>query len=389
MNKAKVYAPEYFKKFKCTCGNCSSNCCSHNWSVDIDKITYDKYMALDESDRDELKKRIKIVTEEPFFAVLLPNNDGKCPYLDDMGFCALQLKYGYNFLSRTCRLHPRSISYIAGEFEIFLELACEEAVRVVLFDKNIMKFEEVQFEPDEDGTIWPNHIFKQEQYISATDTAGIFWRLRIVCLTIAQSRQYSVRFRLLILCLFIEQLNNLLSDGKDTQLLTLADEYQTALDTGVYDSLAEQMPGGVECDFGLVLEVLSDMETKKDERFNKSLKKVLKGLGITPNIHDLPSDFSEKYKKYYQQYFANQEHIFENFIVNHILMMGFPFNFKNEAGDVMQNYAELLAKFNLIEFLLTGTCKYDKKLNKRSIIECVSAFCRKYDHSVKGYMMMG
>ena len=68
-------------------------------------------------------------------------------------------------------------------------------------------------------------------------------------------------------------------------------------------------------------------------------------------------------------------------------MEGFPFNYGKESG-VMANYADLLAKYNLIELLLVGICNYNKKYDEWSIIDCVSAFARCYDHTLKGYLMM-
>ena len=68
-------------------------------------------------------------------------------------------------------------------------------------------------------------------------------------------------------------------------------------------------------------------------------------------------------------------------------MEGFPFNYGKESG-VMANYADLLAKYNLIEFLLVGICSYHKKYDEWNIINCVSAFARCYDHALKGYLMM-
>jgi hypothetical protein len=68
-------------------------------------------------------------------------------------------------------------------------------------------------------------------------------------------------------------------------------------------------------------------------------------------------------------------------------MEGFPFNY-NKESEVMANYADLLAKYNLIEFLLVGTCSYHKTFDEWNIIDCVSAFSRCYDHALKGYLMM-
>jgi lysine-N-methylase len=344
-------------------------------------------MNLDEDERQMFIDNIRVYTEEPFLAVMEQNTNGGCSFLDEKGFCSIQLKHGYDYLSRTCRIHPRSISYIGNEVETFLELSCEESVRVVLFDRNLMRFEECVIEPDGSGNVYPNRVLTPEVYTSAPNALEMFWKLRMTSIAIVQYRNLSVRVRMLLLCLFIEQLSLLLNDGNDYKVPKFADEFSEAVITGKYNHLSEQMPDGMEIDFKIVLDILREIELKNDKRFNKFFNQSLEGLGIESGSNELPDSFREKYKKYYQQYLAKNEYIFENFLMNHLLMEGFPFNFKKKTGDVMQNYADLLAKHNLVEFLLVGICRYGNKFDRRSIINSVSSFSRAYDHTDKGYLM--
>ena len=387
MNETKVSQPQYFKKFACTCDKCVYNCCRHNWQIRIDKNTYDKYVSLKNDVGKEFLDKINVISKDPFIAIIVTNSDGSCHFLDEKGFCSIQLKLGYDYLSRTCRIHPRSISYINGVFETFLELSCEEAVRVVLFEQEPIMFEESVLEPDGSGNVIPNRMLTAEKYTSAPNAVEIFGKLRMTSTAIVQSRQYSIRVRMLLLCLLIEQVTQLLAAGQDSNVAKTADESLTLLGTGVYDSIVEQMPGGIDSDFDIVLDILKDMATKKDERFNSILDQALGGFGISTDTNDLPDTFRENYKKIYTQYFADKEFIFENYIVNHILMEGFPFNYGKESV-VMANYADLLARYNIIEFLLVGICNYHNEFNEWSIINCVSAFSRCYDHALKGYLMM-
>ena len=387
MNVVKVSQPLYFKKFSCTCDKCVYNCCRHNWQIRIDKKTYDKYVNLKNDTGKEILEKINVISQDPFIAVIVANSDGSCHFLDEKGFCSIQLKLGYDHLSRTCRIHPRSISYINGTFETFLELSCEEAVKVVLFEQEPMTFEESVLEPDGSGDIIPNRMFTAEKYTSAADAADIFRKLRSTSVDIIQKRYFPLRVRMLLLCIFIEQVNQLLTSGQDFKLTGCADEFSGMVEAGVYDELAEQMPDGIESDFDIVFDILQDISKKNYPRFNNILKQSLEGLDIPFNTFIFPDSFNETYKKHYIKYFSGNEYILENYIVNHILMEGFPFNYGKESG-VMANYADLLAKYNLIEVLLVGVCNFHGKLDQWSIIDCVSAFARCYDHSLKGYLMM-
>ena len=386
MSEFKVYQPLYYKKFQCTGSSCRSNCCGHNWQIRIDKSTYGKYRSLDDETGRELIDNIKIYSQEPFIANMVMDSEGNCHFLDEKGLCSIQKKLGYDYLSRTCRIHPRSISFIAGEFETYLHLSCEEAVKVVLFEKNIMKFEEAAPELDGDGNFLPNRLLAMEKYTTAENAVEIFWKLRSTSLVIMQSRQYSVRIRMLILCLFIERINAMFEAGRDAEVALFADGFSESMYTKDYNSLALQMSDGVTLKADIVLDILTEIETTKDAQFNTVFARALEGLDISPVSKKLPADFHENYAKHYDLYFSDKEYIFENYIVNHVMMDGFPFDYKNETGGVKKNFADLLVKYNLIEFLLVGACRYSMKFDKRSIIDCVSAFSRKYDHSLKGYL---
>jgi len=379
--------PKYFKKFICTMDKCVYNCCSHNWQIRVDKKTYDKYAGLNNDIGRGFLEKIKVVTEDPFIAIIVTDSDGSCHFLDEKGFCSIQLALGYDYLCRTCRIHPRSISYIEGVFETYLELSCEEAVRVVLFEEEPMMLEQAVLEPDGSGNVIPNRMLTADKYTKARNGTEIFSKLRMTSVAILQSRQFTARVRMLLLCLFIEQVGQLFSATRDSQIVAMADESLSMISTGVYDSVAKQMPGGIEVDFDLVLDILKDMGTKKDKRFNNILNNSLAGHGISPDDYRIPDGFAVSYNNNYKEYFSDNEYIFENYIVNHILSEGFPFNYSKEV-EVMANYADLLAKYNLIEFLLVGICSNLKNFDEWGIIDCVSAFSRCYDHALKGYLMM-
>jgi len=387
MKKTMVSQPLYFKRFMCTCDKCVYNCCRHNWQINIDKNTYDKYKKLKNNVGKEFLDKINVVSKDPFTAIIVTNSDGSCHFLDEKGFCSIQLKLGYDYLSRTCRIHPRSISYIDGVFETFLELSCEEAVRVVMFDEEPIRFEEAVLEPDGSGNIIPNRMLTAGKYTSVKNAVELFSKLRITSAEIVQSRKYPLRVRMLLLCILIEQINQLFLAKQDYEAFKAADDSLVLIGTGVYDSIAEQMPNGIDIDFALTLDILGDISKKDDKRFEGILEQSLAGHGISNDSFELPALFVDGYREAYKRFFADKEFIFEKYIVNHILMEGFPFNYGKESG-VMANFADLLAKYNLIEFLLVGLCRYHGKFDEWNVINCVSSFARCYDHSLKGYLMM-
>jgi lysine-N-methylase len=341
-------------------------------------------MNLDDDDRDNILKNIKVLSQKPFKAMIVVGEGGHCSLLNDRGLCSVQLKYGHDFLSRTCRIYPRKTFLLVADTERYLELSCEVAVKLILFDQNIMRFEEAIVELGEEETIIYSHKLEAGKYTSAKSPAVVFWKLRTTSTAIIQSRQYKVRLRMLILCLFMQELDGLLAGGRDNEIIRLAEDYLQRLDAGYFNSLYEQLPDGAAMEPSVGLDVLREMEKKNDRMFNKYVAQALEGLGIDPVEREIPERFNEDYKRYYDLYFSDKEYIFENYIVHNILSDGFPFNYKHETS-VMKNYAELLAKYDLLEFLLTGVCRHNMKFDKRRVVECVTFFARNYDHRLKEF----
>jgi len=384
MYKYQVYQPQYFKNFKCTGNECKNNCC-HSWVITIDKPTYDKYMSLDEDVRNEYRKKITIASMEPFLAAINMRADKKCQFLDDNRLCDIQARFGHEYLCYTCMVYPRSFSNINGEIEVFLELSCEAAARLVLFEQNIMRFENTLLESP--NPIHCNHAMDAEKYTSAKNASDIFWKLRTFSIVIAQGRKYRLQQRLLIIGIFIKQIDMLISSGQDEKVANMADKFLERFNTGFYDALIEQSLSAVDLEINFILGILKDLEAKGNASLNKYISQAREGLCIPSAGSELPDGFGDNYQRYFDTYFADKEHILENYIVNHIFSDGFPFNYLY-VNSIIKNYKELLIKYNLVKFLLVGVCRYHMKFDKSKAAECVSSFSRSFDHHRGGALII-
>ena len=390
MDIVKVYQPKYFKSFYCTGSECRNNCCNH-WGIDIDKDTYDKYMSLDDETKEEFIKKLNPVDGGNKGARTVLDSNGNCSFLDEKGLCTIQLRFGHDYLSIICRRYPRITCVIDGAPERFLELSCEAAAKQILFDKDFMNFSEVEIDMDKDGSLresgryFCNSLLDTNKYTKSSNGVNIFWKLRVTSMAILQSRKYKVRFRMLALCLFIQEVNDYFTTGRDSEVINLAEVYLSRIEGTYFNELYASMPYGTPRESDVMIEILKDMYNSKGLLFKKSVDLALKGFDMAAGNWVLPDGFSENLSKYYENYFADKEYIFENYLVHRVLSEGFPFNFKGEA-DVLSNYIDLLAKYNIIEFLFTGICRNSMKFDKKRIIDCVSIFTRSYEHSTTKYL---
>ena len=376
MYKYQVYQPQYYKNFKCIGNECKNNCC-HSWVIMIDKPTYDKYMSLDEEVKNEYGKKITIASREPFVAAINMRADKKCQFLNDNMLCDIQARFGHEYLCHTCMAYPRSFCSINGGIEVFLELSCEAAARLALLGQDIMRFESTLLESY--NPILCNHVMDAGKYTSAENSSDIFWKLRTVSIAIAQARKYRLQQRLLIIGIFIKQSDVLISSGRDEEVANLADKFLERINTGFYDALVEQSYSAADLEIDFILGILRDLEAKGNASLNKYINHAREGLCITPAGSELPDNIGDNYQRYFELYFADNEYIFENYIVNHIFSDGFPFNYLY-VNSIIKNYKELLIKYNLVKFLLVGVSRYHMKFDKMTAVECVSSFSRSFDH---------
>lgn len=136
MDKKYLYfQPEYVGKFKCDGSKCDARCCK-NWSIFIDKKTYEKYPQ-------EIAEHLKLNPECKQYLMKLDERNF-CPMLTESNLCSLQLKYGEDFLSTTCATYPRYTRDFGKFFERSLTLTCPVAAELILFQEEPMSFELVE-----------------------------------------------------------------------------------------------------------------------------------------------------------------------------------------------------------------------------------------------------
>ncbi len=118
-----VYAPSYYKEFRCTAEKCRHSCCV-GWEIGIDRATYEKYKQLG-----DILPTVEVREGSPCFAL---TEDGRCPHLNKQGLCKIILSHGEEYLAEICREHPRFYHELGDRVEVGLGIVCEEACRLLL-----------------------------------------------------------------------------------------------------------------------------------------------------------------------------------------------------------------------------------------------------------------
>lgn len=136
--------PHYFKQFQCIGGACPDTCCA-GWQIQIDPSSLRKY----KKKKGPLGSRLK--NEIDWHEGVFRRYEGRCAFLNDNNLCDLYLEGGgEKAFCRTCRMYPRHIEEFEGLREISLSLSCPEAARLILSQKEPVRFLHAENAKEED-----------------------------------------------------------------------------------------------------------------------------------------------------------------------------------------------------------------------------------------------
>ena len=124
----KIRKPAYFDNFRCLASACPDSCCKE-WDVLVDEESAARYLSLEGTLGDALRKVMYEEDGQHYFAI---QPDRRCPMWRDDGLCRIQAEAGEDALCNTCRDFPR-LTHDFGDFiERQLELSCPEAAQIIL-----------------------------------------------------------------------------------------------------------------------------------------------------------------------------------------------------------------------------------------------------------------
>ena len=152
----KIFAPSYYKNFKCLADRCTHSCCI-GWEIDVDADTLLRYEQLTGDYAPAIRESIEKDADTGVSHFKLASKD-RCPHLDECGLCKIITEYGEGALSEICREHPRFYNLTERGIEVGLGASCEEAARLILSSDCFYDDTYPIGEADEESTEYPDGI---------------------------------------------------------------------------------------------------------------------------------------------------------------------------------------------------------------------------------------
>lgn len=296
----KIRKPDYFKYFNCIADKCEDTCCA-GWGIVIDDKSYEKYMNLESAFGDVL--RSKIVEDEGDKVFLL--NGDRCSFLNEDNLCEIYNNIGEDGLCYTCRQYPRYLEEFGSLREIGISLSCPEACRIILNQKEKVRFELEEVEEE----VSSYNDINANLYIN-------LMQIRKIVLSIIQDRSINIDIRGSIVLLFINEVQEKIDSNEISSIKDITNKY---LDK---DYINE------------VIENINKYKSKKDIKYTnmKNILNTFKNLKhIKPNdilgIDDVLRYFFQSvndrelyFKNYndFNEYYKDNEYKFEQILVYYI-----------------------------------------------------------------------
>lgn len=380
----KILQPQYVGKFKCLGPTCEDNCCI-GWRVQIDKESYQRYRECpDEELRTKLDKKVTRVRTNPSdanYAKIKLNPDQGCPFLDKERLCAMQRKLGEKCLSITCTTYPRMSNSVNAVLEKSLTMSCPEAARLALLNPNLMEFDEAE----EEASIRYNQgtVLNTEDVLKRILPQRYFWELRIFIISLLQNRSYQLWQRLIILGLFCNNVNQLVSEGKVQNIQVLIGNYVNRLELDIFRADLENIPNELTIQMELLKELADErvLSGVNNKRFLECFTEFLHGVRYEAGAkkEEIGSRYAAAYETYYKPFMEQREYILENYLVNYIFKNLFPVQGERHIFD---NYVTLIVHYAMIKMLLIGLAGYHKEnFGTEHVLKLIQSFAKVIEHN--------
>ena len=376
---------DYLDEFKCIGGKCEDTCCKE-WSVYVDKNTYEKYNTIrDDNIRkfitDNIIIRKNYKSEKFDYGVIKLKQNKKCPFLDEDKLCSLQRCFGEGYLSNVCSGFPRIITRINGEYEISLNISCIEAARIIL-----LREEKINF-------IYGSKNLNKFEPVIEINTRDDFYRntngyylipIRKLSINIIQDRNRNIYDRLYILGNSLEYISKKLTYNFNSFNMIL-DEYGNDLHKIFKVKTRDNMDYMMQIVFFKnILEIIKGWDDEISRRIKTIIHKVEEGFKFNDgrSIMDKEYIYVRAYKMVEDNIKFKYNHIFENYLANFMFQSFFPFS---ESDDMMEDYIFITMRFSLIVFLIVGNYLYDcESLDENLIVHIMQLLSKEIDHNEKG-----
>ena len=358
-----IIFPAYCADFACIGSACESTCCA-GWEIQIDKKAYQKYKNIkDPAFVEELPgkiRRLRKNSSDRLYAEFVMGPQKRCPFLDEEGLCTIQMRFGEDYLSTTCRSYPRkNYELVKNLREYSLTMSCPEAIRKALYNKEPMTFVQVPWADRPPQLKTEGLEFPDVTSLGRKAVGSYVWDVRSSCIDIMQARRYTVAERIFMIGMLLKAL----TEDDSVQHQEVPNILARYLVMSLGDSFKGKLESFPESD-GVRLELEKNLLAALFSQRPVAFRSVVATLTseYTFEKTDNTIDFSliaraslDRTKKWentnWKKWLENNSHILENYFVNFIFSEALPYRYLDKGLSLYHHFIVLVEQYALLRLL--------------------------------------
>jgi len=397
----KVLHPSYYTGFRCIGGECGDLCCKRDWRIIIDKDTYWRYQGITDPVFSQqipgLLKRIESDKSNDFhYAELVLDEHNTCKFLQKDGLCGIQVKYGYDYLSRSCQLYPRASTILSDDIlEVSLYLTCPETISA-LFTPKPITFQVSEFEESDTYLALKRLAFRVSGSKKGGRLADFAFLIRQGCIDILQSRNIPLADRIFVVGTMLSSLtrHSASAPGTDEINAKISAHIQIAKDGGLrLESNAEDEGMRAVMEAAMIKLVLRRAAGggQGGNLFSGLVKAALawastqhpKGAGA----FKMEDFVKTRTARYWQSFLTRREYVLENYFVSFVFCRAFPFSEQDEL-DPYHHFIILAEQYAMMRILLCAHATEEEGITDKALEKTLAALAQKSQHSQESRVIL-
>ena len=390
-----VLQPSFYSKFECIGSDCKYNCC-RDWNIGFTKQEFKnmKRKIRTEEFREKFEDAFEKYQNDIFSYKIKLDENNKCKFLDENGLCGIYAEMGPENMSLVCKIFPRQTTYCMEKYECFLDIACEEVIRLLLQEKEGIKLEVIEREVTDTEKNGASRINGEK---IATSTMFQCWvDFKILLLGVLQNREYNFGERMVILGMAIKKIDEMLKSGTESEEAVLnyiqqfVDSFNDSRNKDMYSNLFENADrSGRKRLFNSIAYHYNGTRAVEDFKIQKKinnridvniqLKTEFEIGGEKSENWNIEYDF-EKYQQAirdFEEFIKGKEYWIENVMVESFLANRFPFRMN---GGIWKNYCTMATVYSMMLFM--WTCCLEKDSTEEDFIYYTSEYSKSLFNSV-------
>lgn len=387
MKKYEVLSPTCYQKFACKGGDCRTDCCS-DWSIILTKEEYRKTKRK-RGDLDGLICPQKRQTGIKSYKMVL-NESGHCPFFTKEKLCGLQLQFGPEILSHTCKVFPRKYHNYLNRLEGGMSLGCEKVLELLLEENGKLQFNKYHKTfPDEEG--WG--FFADEKRRLQYPILKYYCEIQDLCVSLLQAEDASLEDRILLMGMALKRIDELVQENRAEEIPDYIEHFFTQLETLDF---AEQLNALSVENIGVLynnLLLAKKLASNNKIRYKKLVQQITDKLQTTFESHlseasptqqvkfSCSVEIYNKGKEHLQQFLQKKEYFWENMMVAFLFFFQTPFY--NVENGVWKDYTYFVWLYSMIKFALTVVLEEDS--TDEDMIDCCVTIFRTFGHDKNLY----